>query len=74
MSLWAVIENRKMVYQRKLIQRQYIKQEIENTLNELEPQWRSRSSTFKWIEEYNHAMGTVRFSDIIVAKGFKTVG
>lgn len=63
MSLWAVIENRKLVYQRKIIERHYIKQEIEETLDQLEPNWRQQLDIIQWVEEYNHAMNTVSIYD-----------
>jgi hypothetical protein len=59
MTLWAVIENRKLVYQRKLIEKSYIKQEIENTLDRSSPGWKKHINIIHWMEEYHHTMSTV---------------
>lgn len=59
-SLWAVIEDRKLVYQRKLIGKNYIKAEIENRLDYFQPSWRTTIDFAHWKEEFNYAMRNER--------------
>ncbi|KAL7315175.1 hypothetical protein PS15m_006661 [Mucor circinelloides] len=55
-TLWAVIEDRKLVYQRKLIEKLYIKREIEYFLDTQQPEWRISMNVPHWEEEYKHTM------------------
>lgn len=55
-SLWAVIEDRKLVYQRKLIEKLYVKREIEYLLDTQQPDWRISMNVSHWEEEYKHTM------------------
>jgi ABC-type ATPase with predicted acetyltransferase domain len=55
-SVWAIIEDRKLVLQRKLIGKTHIKQEIENKLDYYQPDWRTTMDVTHWEEEYRYAM------------------
>ncbi|KAI9470513.1 MAG: ubiquitin carboxyl-terminal hydrolase [Benjaminiella poitrasii] len=55
-SLWTVIEDRNRVYQRKLVEKDYIKKQIENRLDMYRPDWRSHDEVFRWQEEYRHSI------------------
>ncbi|CAO3676881.1 unnamed protein product [Rhizopus microsporus] len=55
-SIWAVIESRKLVYQKKLTSKLFMKQEIENMLDKHQPDW--RKSCQRWEEEYVHALSS----------------
>ncbi len=59
-SVWAVIEDRKLVYQRKLVGKNYIKEEIEHRLDYYKPNWRKAMDVAQWEEEYKYAMNNVR--------------
>jgi hypothetical protein len=58
-SLWAVIEDRKLVYQRRLIGKNHIKREIEHALDRNQPDWRGKLDTDHWEEEYRYALNSV---------------
>ncbi|KAG1136091.1 hypothetical protein G6F37_012046 [Rhizopus arrhizus] len=53
-SVWAIVENRKLVYQRKLTSRLFMKQEIEKILDDHQPNWRATMRL--WEEEYRYAL------------------
>ncbi|GAN01346.1 ubiquitin carboxylterminal hydrolase L5 [Mucor ambiguus] len=55
-TLWAVVEDRKLVYQRKLIEKLYVKRKIEYLLDTQEPEWRISMNVPHWEEEYKHTM------------------
>ncbi|CAO3654848.1 unnamed protein product [Mucor hiemalis] len=59
-SLWAVIEDRKLVYQRKLIGKNFIKEEIESRLDYFQPSWRTTLDFAHWKEEFDYAMKNER--------------
>lgn len=59
MSVWAIIEDRKLVYQRKLIGKNHIKQAIESKLDYYQPSWRNTMDVAHWEEEFRYAMNTV---------------
>ncbi|KAI9260163.1 hypothetical protein BY458DRAFT_548665 [Sporodiniella umbellata] len=53
-SFWVVVEDRKLVYQKKLIGILYLKKQIENQLLQEQPDWKTMAR--KWEEEYSHAL------------------
>lgn len=53
-SVWAIVENRKLVYQRKLTSKLFMKQEIEKILDDHQPNWRATMRL--WEEEYRYAL------------------
>ncbi|KAI8069858.1 uncharacterized protein B0P05DRAFT_192415 [Gilbertella persicaria] len=55
-SIWAVIEDRKLVYQRRLIGLSYVKHKIEAILDLQEPSWRKKMNIQQWEEEYRFTM------------------
>ncbi|KAI9029839.1 hypothetical protein CLU79DRAFT_831588 [Phycomyces nitens] len=55
-SMWAVIEDRRKVYQRQLVGKAYLRQAIENELDHLYPAWRVTLNIDQWEEEYQHHM------------------
>ncbi|KAI8983777.1 hypothetical protein BDB01DRAFT_850434 [Pilobolus umbonatus] len=59
-SVWGVIENRKLLYQRRLIGKSFMKREIEHRLDEYHPEWRIKPMITKWEEEYMHVMSSER--------------
>lgn len=67
-SVWAVIEDRKLVYQRKLIGKNYIKEEIESRLDYFKPDWRNAMDVAHWEEEYRYAMNNVRQNKYTILK------
>lgn len=58
-SVWAVVEDRRLVYQRRLIGKNYIKREIECKLDYYQPEWRATMDVTRWEEEYRYAMNNV---------------
>lgn len=52
--VWAIVENRKLVYQRKLTSKLFMKQEIEKILDDHQPNWRVTMRL--WEEEYRYAL------------------
>ena len=58
-SVWTIIEDRKIVYQRKLIDKELIKDKIEHELDITQPDWRASMNIDHWEEEYNHVMSSV---------------
>jgi hypothetical protein len=61
-SLWAVIEDRKLVYQRRLVGKNHVKREIEQALDLYQPDWRGKMDTSQWEEEYRFALNNVSTS------------
>ncbi|KAI9365651.1 hypothetical protein BD770DRAFT_76902 [Pilaira anomala] len=59
-SIWAIIEDKRLVYHRKLIGKNYIKSEIEVKLDYYQPDWRTTIDFKRWGEEYRHAMDNER--------------
>ncbi|KAI7904238.1 ubiquitin carboxyl-terminal hydrolase [Cokeromyces recurvatus] len=55
-SLWAVIEDRNRVYQRKIIEKNYLKRQIEYKLDKYQPNWKSSNEVTQWEEEYRYAI------------------
>ncbi|KAI7897158.1 uncharacterized protein EV154DRAFT_490660 [Mucor mucedo] len=59
-TVWAIIEDRRLVYQRRLIGKNYIKREIECKLDYYQPEWRATMDINQWEEEYRYAMNNER--------------
>ncbi|GAA5817271.1 hypothetical protein MFLAVUS_010814 [Mucor flavus] len=59
-SVWAVVEDKRLVLQRKLIGKDYLKKEIESKLDYYQPEWRTTMDFTRWEEEYTHAMNNER--------------
>ncbi|KAI8884090.1 cysteine proteinase [Backusella circina FSU 941] len=59
-SVWTIIEDRRLVFQRKLIGKTYIKSKIENELDSSYPDWRENTDVRQWEEEYHYVMKNER--------------
>lgn len=58
-SVWTVIQDRRLVYQRRLFTRHHLKAVIEQRLDACDPDWRSEMRADQWEDEYAHAMDNV---------------
>ncbi|CAO3636168.1 unnamed protein product [Cunninghamella echinulata] len=58
-SIWSLVEDKRHVIQRKLIEKSSKKKEIEMYLDQHYPLWRHEHSIHQWEEEYQHTMNNV---------------
>ncbi|KAI8147473.1 ubiquitin carboxyl-terminal hydrolase [Fennellomyces sp. T-0311] len=59
-SVWSVIEDRRHVYQRRLVGKAYLRSAIERQLDYCDPNWRIAFRAHQWEDEYKHALETER--------------
>ncbi|KAG2227055.1 hypothetical protein INT45_006462 [Circinella minor] len=59
-SVWSIIEDRRHVYQRRLVKKAYLKSAIERQLDYCDPNWRLTFRAHQWEDEYKHALETER--------------
>ncbi|ORY93022.1 ubiquitin carboxyl-terminal hydrolase [Syncephalastrum racemosum] len=67
-SVWTVIQDRRLVYQRRLFMRHHLKTVIEQRLDACDPDWRSDIRADQWEDEYAHAMDNVNASAMYAVK------
>ena len=60
-SVWSIIEDRRHVYQRRLVGKAYLRSAIERQLDYCDPNWRLTFRAHQWEDEYKHALETVSF-------------
>ncbi|KAI9492433.1 ubiquitin carboxyl-terminal hydrolase [Zychaea mexicana] len=57
-SVWSIIEDRRQVYQRRLVRKAYLRSAIERQLDYCDPSWRTTFRAQQWEDEYKHALET----------------
>ncbi|KAI8988438.1 ubiquitin carboxyl-terminal hydrolase [Mycotypha africana] len=55
-TLWAVIEDRKLVLQRQIVEKLYLRSAIERRLDFHRPDWRIKMNVIYWDEEFRHTI------------------